>query len=445
MAGRQIGAGAGQMMARMRNDEQDDKAIFPERADRPGEPLIDAEVGATPPPGATVPAGGRVLLGASLVLIALNLRPVFSSVSAVLPEIMRGTGLSPGAAGLLTTLPVLCLGLFAPLAPGLAARFGAERVILALLALLAAGTALRGIGTIPALLSGAALAGAAIAVVNVLLPGLVKRDFPDHLALMTGSFTMALSAGAAAAAGLTVPLQRLFAGSWPAALGVWAVPAVLAFGLWAVQARRGPEQRHGTARRTRRALLRSGLAWQVTLFMGLQSAMAYCVFGFLAPLLRDRGMSGQQAGLVVSLSVAMQCVAALLAPAFAVRQRDQRLVNAGFFALSAATFAACAFAPLGGVWVWAALEGFGQGAMIALAMTAIVLRSPDARLAADLSGMAQGVGYTLAAGGPLLFGLLHGWTGAYVAPAILFVAIAVVGAVSGYNAGRNRLIVLPAT
>ena len=247
-----------------------------------------------------------MLLGASLVLIALNLRPVFSSVSAVLPEIMRSTGLGAGAAGLLTTLPVLCMGVFAPFAPGLAARLGTERIMLALLVLLGVGTAIRGVGSVPALLLGATLAGAAIAVGNVLLPGLVKRDFPDRLALMTGLFTMALSAGAAAAAGLTVPLQHLLGGSWPLALAIWVVPVACALALWALQVRR-PSDEPRAARVSRAALFSNAVAWQVTLFMGLQSAMAYCVFGFLAPILRGRGMTGVEAGVVVSASIAMQC------------------------------------------------------------------------------------------------------------------------------------------
>ncbi len=167
-----------------------------------GEPLIDAETETVPPPLPT-PAPGpaaRVLLGVSLVLVAFNLRPVFSSLSAVLPDAVRDLGLSGAFAGLLTTAPVLCLGLFAPFAPGLAIRFGAERVILGMLLLLALGTGLRGLPSGFALLFGSMAAGAAIAVGNVLLPGLVKRDFSDRPALMTGLFTMALCGGAAVAA-----------------------------------------------------------------------------------------------------------------------------------------------------------------------------------------------------------------------------------------------------
>ncbi|WP_131114586.1 CynX/NimT family MFS transporter [Lichenihabitans psoromatis] len=399
-----------------------------------GEPLIDAEAD-TFSPEPIQASGSRLLLGASLVLIALNLRPVFSSVAALLPEITQSTGLHPGAASLMTTLPVLCLGLFAPFAPGLARRFGAERTIMMLLLVLGIGTALRGLGTFPALLAGAILAGGSIAVVNVLLPGLVKRDFPDRLALMTGLFTMALSAGAAAAAGFTVPLEHWLGNDWSAALAIWAAPVGLVLLLWAPQAL---AVRHVPARTSVRgpSLWRSGLAWRVTLFMGLQSALAYCVFGYLAPILRERGLSGTTAGLVVSFSVIVQCIACMLAPVIAVRQRDQRVVNAAFFAVALLGLLACMFAPLGGIWLWATLQGFGQGGLIALAMTAIVLRSPDAQVAARLSSMAQSVGYTLASLGPLLVGVLRGTTGSYAAAGFLFVCITLVGMWSGIGAGR---------
>lgn len=418
-------------------------ARHPDRpaAGLPGEPLIDAD-GADPPPPAR--PGSRLLLGTSLVLIALNLRPVFSSVSALLPEIMHATGVQPSAASLMTTLPVLCLGVFAPLAPILAARFGAERTILGLLALLAAGTALRGVGTLPALLGGATLAGAAIAVGNVLLPGLVKRDFPDRLALMTGLFTMALSAGAAAAAGLTVPLRTWLGGSWPLALAAWAVPVGVAAGLWAWVGRGGDAGRRSAAfAGGSTALRRSPVAWQVTLFMGLQSAMAYSVFGYLAPILRERGLPAATAGLVASWSIVVQCAACLIAPVIALRGRDQRLVNVGFFGVAVAGFGACVFAPLGWVFLSATVQGFGQGALIALAMTAIVLRSHDARTAAALSGMAQSIGYTLASAGPLLFGVLRGATGSYGAGVALFAAFGALGAACAYGAGRPRQIGAP--
>ena len=193
-------------------------------------PLIDAEAESLPPPPPTPVHGqsGRVLLGVSIVLISLNLRATVTSIGPVLREIIRDAGLSAAAISVLTTLPSLCFGLAAPLAPEIARRTGTERAVLAGVLLIAAGASLRGLGGGPALFAGQILAMGGIGFINVLLPGLVKRDFPDRVALMTGLYTMALCAGAAVAAGATVPLAAAFGGSWTAALAFWAVPAAAA-------------------------------------------------------------------------------------------------------------------------------------------------------------------------------------------------------------------------
>lgn len=377
------------------------------------------------------------LLGVSLMLIAFNLRPVFSSVSVLLPEIIRRTGLSSAAAGYLTTLPVLCLGAFAPLAPICSQRFGAERTLLGMLVLLTIGTALRGYGGIPGLFLGSALAGASIAVGNVLLPALVKRDFAHHAATMTGLYTMALCGGAAAAAAFTLPLAHAFGDSWTLAVSVWALPVAVVAVLWAPQLPTKASNRHRATYRVR-GLWRDALAWQVTFFMGLQSALAYCVMGWLAPILQSRGLDGVTAGLVVSVSILIQVVASLFVPPLAVRCKDQRLFNVALTILAGVALLGLLFAPLSTVWLWAVLQGMGQGGLFAIALTVIVLRSPDSRVAAHLSSMAQTVGYILAAVGPLLVGLLHSWTGGFTASAWLFVALALAAGVNGWGAGRAQ-------
>ncbi|MXN44980.1 MFS transporter [Shinella kummerowiae] len=399
--------------------------------------LIDAEADSVPAPEAHRPTStlARVLLGASLVLIAFNLRPVFSSASALLPEIRDVLGLSATGASLLTTLPVVCLGLFSPLAPRLAQRIGTERTLLVVILVVALGTALRGLSSVPLLFLGTALAGAAIAVGNVLLPGLVKRDFPDKAALMTGCYTMALCAGAASAAGLTLPFEHAVGGSLDGALAIWALPAFLVGLLWLPQVLGGRLQAKRTGFRVE-GLWRDRLAWQVTLFMGLQSALAYCVFGWLVPILRERGLDGVTAGAIVSVSVMVQAGACLVAPHIAVRGKDQRLINVVLCGFAVVALLGLLFAPLWSVWIWAVLQGIGQGGLIAVAMTVIVLRTRDPHVAAHLSGMAQCVGYLLAAIGPLVVGLIRGWTGSFAWSAVLFVLLGLGAAVNGWFAGR---------
>ena len=384
----------------------------------------------------------QVLLGASLILIAFNLRPVFGSISVVLPEVMRDTGMGPTAASLLTTLPLLCLGIFAVPAPALSRRFGPERTLFGALLLICIGTLLRGTGNLPLLFASTALAGAGIAVGNVLLPGLVKRDFPTHAAMMTGFYTLAVCAGASGSTAFTVPLERhVFQGSWALTLAAWALPAALVLLLWAPQALAAkPLPAHAQARSG--SLWHDPLAWQVTGFMGLQSALAYIVLGWLAPMLRERGLDGAEAGYVVALSILVQLATCLVTPSIAARCRDQRAIAVGLAAIILVSMLAFIFAPLSGRWLWAVLLGCGQGGAFALALSLIVMRSPDSAATAQLSAMAQGGGYVLASGGPLLAGLLRGWTGSFESSALLLVVLASAMAWCGWGAGR-RLLVKP--
>ena len=398
-------------------------------------------------PGPSASAEGALSWPAAavIVLIALNLRPAFSTVAPVLPEIMADTGLSATGASVLTTAPVLCLGLFGPLAPWLARRVGAERAMLLALSAVLLGTGLRGLASVPALLGGALLAGAGIGVGNVLMPGLLKRDFPDRIPLMTGVYIMSLSIGAAFASAVTQPLRGALDGWWAGALAIWTVPAavaMLAAGVvWAGQLGRRLEGA-ATAPAARRSpgLWRDPLAWQVTLFMGLQSTLAYVVFGWMAPMLRSRGDSAVTAGLVVSVSVVFQIIASLPAPILAARLRRQSGPAAASMLLAAVSFVALLTAPLAWQWVLAAVLGLAQGAAFSLGILLIMLRAGDSETAARLSGMAQGVGYTMAAAGPLLVGVLHDRSGGWAGAGWLFAVVGLAAAAAGVLAGRNRLV-----
>ena len=183
-------------------------------------------------------------------------------------------------------------------------------------------------------------------------------------------------------------------------------------------------------------LWRDPLAWQVTFFMGLQSALAYIVFGWLAPILRSRGLTAVDAGFALSLSVIAQAGASLVAPSLAMLGRDQRLANVVAVVVSLIGLFGCIYAPLSTVWVWSITLGIGQGATIAIALTLIALRATDPHIATRLSGMVQGIGYLIASCGPLLAGLLHSWTGGWNAVALLALVIGLGLAASGIGAGR---------
>lgn len=374
----------------------------------------------------------------ALILVALNLRPALTSLAPLLRAVQGAMGLSASTAGLLTTLPILCLGLFAPLAPRLAQRFGSEKTVLAVLLLLAAGIVLRSLGGASGLFAGTLIAGAGIGIIGVLLPGMVKRDFPEKAGMVTGIYSMALCTGAAAAAGLTVPLRDFFH-DWRPALAFWALPAVIAALVWWPQQRRAATHLVATAHADA-SLWRDRLAWQVTLFMGLQSALAYCVFGWLPTILQDRGITPLLSGLYLSVSVMMQVLSSLAAPWLASRHRDQSAMAMTMLLLTFTGLMGCLFAPVTTLWWWVVILGLGQGGGFGMALAFIVLRSPDAGTAARLSGMVQGVGYSVASLGPLLVGVLHEATGNWNTLGGLFALIIAGALIAGRAAGRNRFV-----
>ena len=387
-------------------------------------------------------ASTRWYLVAALFLVGANLRPALSSVASVLAAIRGSTGLSGAGAGLLTTLPVLCFGVFAPLAPSLASRFGADRTVLFGLVALAAALGARVFFGIPGLFLGTLAVGASIGVVMVLLPGIIKREFGRHAGSMMGMYSMALCLGAAIAAGTTVPLVHAGGGSWRIALAFWLLPALAAAALWWPRLRHA--EHHSNMRRyTVQGLWSNLLAWQVTAFMGLQSALAYCVFGWLPTILIDRGMTPLAAGGVLSLSIALQLITALGGPWIAGLGRDQRMAIVAMMLLTLVGFAGCLYADIDAIWWWAVVLGLGQGGAFSIGLTLIVLRAPNATVAASLSGMVQGVGYLVAALGPLAFGLLRDLTHDWNAATILFIAVALAALVAGLAAGRDLHVAVP--
>lgn len=400
--------------------------------------LIDAEIDDEGVQQQAPPARTRTMLVLGMVLIGINLRPALSSLAPVLDQVKHDLGLTATMASLLTTLPVLCLGLFGPLAPQLARRFGSERSIAGALLLLSIGILLRSQLGYVGLLLGALLSGAAIGICGVLLPGIVKRDFADRAGLMTGVYTMALCLGAALAAGATVPLDQLFGHSWQAALAFWATPALLALIAWWPQLSGRQAQHAGHWQVS--GLWRDPLAWQVTAYMGLQSSLSYIVFGWMPSMLIERGLSPLQAGLLMSLSIMTQVLSSLGVPLLAQRGVDQRLPIACVMSFTLAGLLGMLYAPVGQLWAWAVLLGIGQGGAFSMALSLLVLRAPDAHVAAHLSGMAQGVGYTVAACGPLAAGIIHDMAGNWAPVGWLFGGIAVTALCSGVLAGRKKTV-----
>ena len=339
---------------------------------------------------------------------------------------------------MLTAAPVLCFGAFALVAPILARRVGAERLLLLALLPIILGVTGRAAGSTAALFAGTILAGTGVAIANVIVPSVVKSRFERRTGAITGLYVAALTGGAALAAGLTVPFERSI--GWQGALAVWAVPAAVALVVLAAGVVHDPSSSSIRGEEgDLRGLLRDGLAWQVTLYMGLQSLVFYAGLAWLPSILRDAGYDPGAAGALLALFALGGIPASLLVPVLAERMRDQSSLAAGVTALEASALLGLLLSP-GAAVAWVALFALGQGGAIGLALTLMVLRAPDARRAAELSGMAQAFGYALAAIGPLAVGALNDWSGNWDEALIVLVVLTVPLVVVGVAAGRARTV-----
>jgi CP family cyanate transporter-like MFS transporter len=380
------------------------------------------------------------LLVAAISLLALNLRAAITGLPPVFPELSADLHLSGAALALLAATPVLCFGVFSGFAAPLSRKFGEERVLGAALVLLAAGLLLRGGFPGAMLFPGTVLAGAAVALMNVLLPSLVKRRKPDQAGLLIGSYLLVLSAGAVVASVVAVPVFRAAGSSSEAArltLGMWALPALVAALAWL------PQLRYRTLPDSRRpgaggvlAMARHALAWQVAAFMGLQSLSYYATLSWFPTLLRDRGISAAHAGDLLALMNVGNAVTALLVPMLAHRAADQRWLVVVSMVGTGGGLAGAAFAPAGSAAAWMLLLGLGQGATLGLGIFFAMARAADPAASASLSAFSQGAGYLVASTGPLLLGFLHAATGSWTVPVIALLGVAVGQLVSGLLAGR---------
>lgn len=384
-------------------------------------------------------ARNRALLITGIVLIAINLRPALAGVGPLVGAIRETTGLSNTLLGLLTTLPLLAFGVVSMFTSIFTRRFGIEGIIAGALILLTIGISLRVIPSTLALFGGTLLLGIAIAFGNVLLPSLVKRDFPEKTGVMTSIYSSMLGIGAAAAAGISVPLAYDLNFGWRWSLGVWAVLSLIALLAWLPQLSRQTLPKHARSfKKSMNELGHSKLAWNVALFMGLQSLAFYVVLAWLPEILQDRGIDANTAGWLLSLSQGTGVLGTLIIPVWAEKVDDQRRIVWFLVILELISLAGLMLPESFLVGVWASLIGFSLGGSFGLALLFIVLRTQSTETATELSGMAQSVGYLLAATGPTLFGALHDLTHTWVIPLLMLFIVALLKISTGLVAGKPQ-------
>ncbi|MDM5340353.1 MFS transporter [Fictibacillus enclensis] len=381
------------------------------------------------------PAGWLLILG--IIFAGANLRAPLTCVGPLIEMIRENTGMSNTLAGMLTTVPLLAFALISPLAPKMARKFGLEHTLFGALLLLGAGILLRSVPLSSGLFGGTVLLGVAIAVCNVLLPSLIKREFPNKVGLMTGTYSVSMNMWAAVASGVSIPISKGLGYGWRFALVCWVLISLVSILVWLPQLR----MKHVPISSVKgTSMWGSGLAWKVTLFMGLQSTVFYSIITWLPAILHQQGLSPSKAGWLLSLTQFASLLPTFFVPVLAGRSADQRKLVA-FTVL----FLLLGYAGILSGITWLAplyviLIGIGIGSGFGLATMFFVLRTQNAHQAAELSGMAQSVGYLLAAIGPALFGFLHDKTHSWTLPLTVLVVAGVLLFFVGMGAGSNRYV-----
>jgi CP family cyanate transporter-like MFS transporter len=374
----------------------------------------------------------------AFLLLAANLRPALTSVGPLLEAIRSSLALSGAAAGLLATLPLLIFAASWPL-HRLGEVFGIERTLAGCLAATAAGVALRSQGTIMALFGGTVILAVGIGVANVLMPGLIKRDFPHQVGGMTTAYLMVMALAGAAATGAAVPLAAVLPGGWRSSLAIWCAPAVLALVCWLPETRKAnpwvaewPSNDDAAAK----PIWRSALAWQITVFMGLQFLIYYVVIGWMPLYLAHHGYAAAAAGWLLTLYQVVSFGVGVVAPALMRRGRDQRMLAVAASAVTAVCIAGLLVMPrLAGLWLCVCGASFGITFILAFAL--IGMRTRDHRRATSLSTMSQAIAYLIAATGPAAFGWLHDLTLGWTVPMAGLLAVSVIQSIAGFGAGRQ--------
>ncbi len=408
------------------------------------------------------------LLLAAVCLVAVNMRMTITGVGPLLEQIAADQGVSPAALGGLASVPLLVWGLVSPLAHALSVRLGLERAVTWSLVALAAGTVWRSLpgGTLNLWL-GTAFIGAALAVGNVLLPAVIRRDFGSRIPLVMGVYTALLGGLGAVSAGLVVPISHIDAGSgelgWPVALLATGAFVPVALLVWilatrgsgrsaalAVPAPAGPDSPGGPgepgepARRGERTgrigrrIWRDPVAWAVALYMGLQSTIFYMIATWLAPIETSTGRSPVEAGVDVMLYQLVSILGSLILPVL-YRGRLRRWLAAIIPVVIGGSFACVVLLP-GAALPWIMLGGLGSGASLSISLMFMAIRAREQEAASALSGMAQSVGYLIAATGPAAFGWLHDLSGDWIAPLALLLAVSLAQLVVGLAVGRERFV-----
>lgn len=396
-------------------------------------------------------AASTFVLVLGILFVAANLRAPITSIAPVIEHIINTFTLSSAQAGMLTTLPLIAFALASPLAAKLARKIGIETAIFIALILIGAGIVLRLVDSMWMLYLATAVIGVGIAIGNVLLPSLIKRDFAARVTMMTSCYVLAMGIFSGGFSALVTPLANVRALQWQGALGIFGVVTLLSLLLWLprLTKRTMPDDvspaaidlSNRVAPNSAKAskVWHFSLAWQVTLFLGLNSFMTYVLIGWLPNILVEAGYTRIYAGVLHGwLQFASAIPGFVLIPILA-RLKDQRVPAVTISLLGAVSILGLLYAPQF-AFLWTVLIGFSSGGCFILGLSFISFRSQNALQAASLSGMAQSFGYSLAAIGPMLAGYLYSVFGSWSGSLWMCALACLLCAFVGLGCGRNKVL-----
>ncbi|MFB1050293.1 CynX/NimT family MFS transporter [Paraliobacillus sp. JSM ZJ581] len=384
----------------------------------------------------------NILFVIGIIFVAFNLRPAITSVGPLVGTIRDQMGLANWNVGLITSLPLLSFAIMSPLAPKLRNRVGNELSVLIGLILLFLGIITRIIPHSIPLYAGTTFIGLGIAICNVLLPGIIKEKFPNHIGPMTGVYTTCMSVFAAIGSGVSVPLAETAGLGWEYTLAIWSTLTFIALIIWFILYRTQPKTTElDFFATTGSNLLRSFLAWQVTLFMGLQSFLFYVTISWLPEILQAQGVSIATSGWLLSYMQFVSLPTAFLTPIIAGRLKKQQSIIITLGSIAIIGFSGILLADsFHFLALFITLIGFAQGGSMSLALTLLGLRAKHAKQSAQLSGMAQSFGYLLAAIGPILIGSIYDFSHSWTIPIIVILLISILMIVFGIGATRDKYV-----
>ncbi|TDV40493.1 CP family cyanate transporter-like MFS transporter [Pseudomonas helmanticensis] len=352
-----------------------------------------------------------VWLMSAIILVALNLRPSMAAVGPLLSAIRGDIPLSFSVASLLTMLPVMAMGLAMFFGLGISQRLGEQRTVLLSLLIIGLATLSRlFIESAAELIASAVLAGIGIALIQALMPALIKSRFANNVALCMGLYVTSIMGGAAIAASFA-PLVLVQTGSWRSGLAIWAILALLAFVLWWSQRGQLTSTVPTTARKE--WFFANSRAWLLALFFGLGTASYTCVLAWLAPYYVEKGWSEQNAGLLLGFLTAMEVISGLVVPAIANRSRDRRVILMALLTLIIAGFCGLILSPQQFSLLWPCLLGLGIGGLFPMSLIVSLDHLENPQRAGGLTAFVQGIGYLIAGLSPLLAGVIRDRLGSF--------------------------------